>query len=326
MIRSEFFVSSSADHGAQIHVRSVTPAIMTAATPIVMCLHGAAMHNIIFDVPIETDYPTFLEYLAHNGYAAYAISYRGYGASSKPVPFHDHPLPSRCLMRYDEACQDVIDVINHVQHLFPASKINICGLSWGSVIAGAFINQFPNLINKLVLFGPVYSYPNPAWAALLNPENTQEINPALGSYRILTKDQITAVWDAEISVSDKTLWRNPVALDAIIKEMLDSDRTWAAQQPDPEVLRLCTGVLQDIVEVYNQRPLYQAASILCPTLILRGAYDSLSPAADAEGLLRELGAEDKKMITFGNATHYALAERRAKLLWQEVITFFNSHS
>ena len=314
MTRSHFFVPSSLQEGGHIHVRSVVPDDVSSKTPSVVCLHGAAMHNIIFDVPIDEGQSTFLEYLADQGFAAYAISYRGYGESSKPVQMDEDPLPCRSIMRSDEARQDVVDVLRHLQNSQGTQNFHVCGLSWGSVIAGSLVNHHPDLVDKLVLLGAVYSYPNPAWATLLNS--------VIGTYRVVSNGMITAMWDAEIPDVDKSSWRYPLAVDLIVSDMLAGDEKWAEQQPSPQCLRIPTGVTLDVIEGYHQRPLYDAALVQCPTLILRGAYDGSSHPLDMENLLRQLGTPDKKMITFGNATHYAIVERNATEMWREISSFF----
>jgi pimeloyl-ACP methyl ester carboxylesterase len=322
MIRSHFFVKSTLQKDANIHVRSVVPADLSSKTPGVICLHGAGMHNITFDVPLEEGQLTFLEYLAQHGFAAYAISYRGYGESSKPEVLNQLPLPRQSVMRHHDACQDILDVLNHLQTQQGIQEFNLCGLSWGSIMAGSIASRYPEFVNKMALIGAVYSYPNPAWISILNPSNLQTMNPTIGTYRIALKNQITASWDAEIPIIDKDLWRSQHTVDLIVESMLAADRDWAYQQPNQECLRIPTGVIEDCVEIYNQRPLYNAARIDSPVLILRGAYDSASHPLDMENLLRQLKSQDKKMITLGDATHYAILERQAVKLWEEVVSFF----
>lgn len=321
MIRSHFFVQSTLQQNASIHVRSVVPVDLSEQTPYVICLHGAGMHNIIFDVPVEDGQMTLLEYLAANGIAAYAISYRGYGESTKPNAFNLPPLPRQSVMRYPDACQDILDVLTYLQNQKGVKKINLCGLSWGSIMAGSLASRYPDLVNKLILVGSVYSCLNPTWIPILNPVNPQQISPTLGTYRVVLKNQITASWDAEIPVKDKNLWRSQYTVDSIIESMLAGDRDWASKQPQPECLRIPTGVLEDCVEVHNQRPLYNASMVDCPVLILRGAYDTASQASDMDNLLRQIKNSDKRMITFGDATHYAIIERNASQLWAEITSF-----
>ncbi|WP_165380301.1 alpha/beta hydrolase [Candidatus Finniella inopinata] len=322
MIQSEFYVPSSLQKGGYIHVRCVIPENASPTTPSVICLHGAVMHNIIFDVCVDEGQPTFLEYLAQKGFAAFAISYRGYGESSKPEEMDASPFPLRPIMRYDDARQDVLDVLKYLQTRKGTESFHICGLSWGSVVAGSLATKHPDLVDKLVLLGAVYSYPNPSWAAILNPENPNQLNPGMGSYRVVTKNMITAAWDAEIPGSDKSTWRNSPAVELIVNDMFAGDKIWAEQQSTSPCFRIPTGVSLDVLEIYNQRPLYDASLVKCSTLILRGAYDTSSHPLDMENLLRHLGTSNKKMITFGNATHYAIAERKAKTLWEEISAFF----
>jgi pimeloyl-ACP methyl ester carboxylesterase len=58
-----------------------------------------------------------------------------------------------------------------------------------------------------------------------------------------------------------------------------------------------------------------------PTLIIRGAADTISTHGDSFGLFEELGGEDKLYVVVGNATHWLSLEKNAPLLIQSVQAF-----
>ncbi len=48
-----------------------------------------------------------------------------------------------------------IDLIKHIRNDFPDNKINIFGVSWGSILAAKVARAIPELIHKIVVYGQV---------------------------------------------------------------------------------------------------------------------------------------------------------------------------
>src|SRR5262249_54694291 len=83
-----------------------------------------------------------------------------------------------------------------------------------------------------------------------------------------------------------------------------------ATPPTPPSLRAPNGVLEDSFYQATGRPLWHAANIYAPTLLIAGAFDTWSFPEDREGLMRDLvHAPAKKSVLIPNATHFVLFEK-----------------
>ena len=319
--RYDHFISSSKDEQILLHLREVSPTQTTVEPRAVLCVHGAVLSSIIFDIPVKG--ASWLDYFAKNNLHAFAIDLRGYGKSTKPnvMDAHEQDAPSVCT-HYD-ALSDIADAVNYIRSKFLVDQVTIVGLSWGSLLAGNFTHKYPHLISHLVLIGPVYSYQNPIWAPVIDPNDPTKRHPAIGGYRVISKEAMQTMWNLEIPFEDKSLWRNPNVWNTIEDEMLSGDRIWATTN-NVKAIRCPSGVVDDVVAMYNGHIFYPAEEILVPTLILRGDHDTSSHPHDMENLFKRLGTEIKQYIQIGNASHYALAERRAPYMMTMVHGFIQS--
>jgi pimeloyl-ACP methyl ester carboxylesterase len=222
----------------------------------------------------------------------------------------ENPLgESKFLCGHTDALSDILTVVEEIQRRLNVSTVNLCGLSWGGLLSSKFTNLYPQLVENLILLGPVYAVQNPAWSLFMDPKNPNTLHPGIGGYRYLGEDSLFLMWDSEIPHGDKSLWQDPLVKEAIITELLQADEEWSSKH-NMRSFRSPTGVIKDIEEVYNKRPLFDPKLIECPTLIVRGDYDKASLKEDTDELFKQLGAQRKYYITLGNMTHYALAERR----------------
>ncbi len=311
------YLQSSADVNCKIAVRSGLPKIQ--AESVVLILHGATLPSIIFDLAVFEGH-SMLSYIAENGIAAYSLDYRGYGLSSKPIEMDSPPVAGNLLITHIDAVVDVHDVLKFINEQHPGKPIVFCGFSWGSTIAG-YIASTTNLAKKLILLGPVYSYKNPQWLELANPNDNTNLNPAIKNYRIALRERWCGLWDRELA-SNQIFWRDPKVLEELLNHVEKSDSNWANLTGKIGCIRIPTGVLADALRVYNQNPIYDASKITCPTLVLRGDHDSASLAADVSGIINTLTCH-KQLINVDNATHYGILERGAGRFFKAIIDFIN---
>jgi pimeloyl-ACP methyl ester carboxylesterase len=92
-------------------------------------------------------------------------------------------------------------------------------------------------------------------------------------------------------------------------------------------VRIPIGYLRDAFNLSLGRPLFDAARIRVPTLIIRGESDFWSRPADLDGLHKALvNAPSIHAVTIPGGTHYLFLDRpnhgRAQFL-SEVIKFLN---
>lgn len=311
------YIRSSACPLSKIALRMCLPAEQSKA--VVLILHGATLPSIIFDLPGAPNQPTMMSYLAAQGYAVYSLDFRGYGQSSKPVEMDDPLMAGPPLIAHQDAAVDVSDVVQLIKEHYQDIPIILCGFSWGSSISG-YIATHTDWVSKLILLGPVYSYPNPQWQELADPNDFSKLNPGIKSYRIASRERWCGLWERELKSHNAFSWRDPGTLEVLLDYMESTDAAWAERTSNKGCIRIPTGVLADALQTYNQTPIYDASKILCPTLVLRGENDTASLSADADGLISALTCP-KQRIDIADATHYGILEKGAERFFKSIADF-----
>ena len=309
-------ISSSVCSCSKIATRMHLPAVQAKA--IVIILHGATLPSIIFDLPGAPNQMTMMAYFAAQGYAVYSLDFGGYGHSSKPFEMDDPLMAGPPLITHEDAALDVADVVQLIKQQYPKLPIILCGFSWGSSIS-VYIATNNDWISKLILLGPVYSHPNPQWKELADPKDPIKLNPGIKSYRVASRERWCGLWDRELRGRDAS-WRDPSTLKALLDHIESTDAMWAEKTQNKGCIRIPTGVLADALRTYNQNPIYDASKISCPTLVLRGEYDTASLCADADGLMATLTCK-KQRIDIPDATHYGILEQGAERFFKAITDF-----
>lgn len=310
------YIQSSADQSCKIAVRSCLPE--SEIKSIILILHGATLPSIIFDLPVSNG-QSMMSYMASHGIAAYSLDYRGYGLSLKPLAMDDPLMEGSPLINHADAAADVMDVLNFIRKRHARNFVIFCGFSWGSTIAG-HIAATTNIVERLILLGPVYSYKNSQWAELADPSDTRKLNPVIKSYRIAGRDRWCSLWDRELKEINGIHYRDPEVLAKLLLHIETSDKDWAYRSNREGCIRIPTGVLSDALRVYNQDPIYDASKIKCPTLVIRGENDTASVNADVLGIINALTC-NKERIDIADATHYGILERTSERFFEKIKQF-----
>ncbi len=321
-MRNHLYVPSSADASARIYVRETLPAGHQAAEmgKAVLMVHGATYPGDSFDLPIA-EY-NWTEDLVRRGYAAYYLDIRGYGRSTRPatmdLPAADNPPFSRAT----DAIRDIGDAAALIRERAGVAKVYLIGWSWGTVTTGMFSARNNDLVEKLVLYAPVYALHLPdriAQFGLADPADPRRFNPAIGAYRTVTEAAARARWEAQIVPDDKDAWREDRVFRTWFSELLRTDP--ASNDTAPPKLRAPNGVLIDVFEIFSGRPIFEAAEILVPTLVLRGLDDPTATHEDAVGLFDRLGAVDKELVELEDGSHFISLERNPGRVFDAVAAF-----
>ncbi len=310
-VRRDHFIESSKDRNIFLRLREVVPESINENACAVLFVHGAVVPSAIFDIPVKG--VSWLEFFASKGACAFALDLRGYGQSTKPKGMDLLEKEAPMICTHAEALCDIADAIAYIRNERKVDQVVLVGLSWGGLLAGTFTHQSQHLISHLILLGPIYCYKNPIWSLLTDPKDPSQLNASIGGYRFIPKESLGTMWDYEIPFEDKSLWRDPDVYRALEEEVLQSDSDWADRYGVKGVRSPC-GVLEDVVKAYNSHYFYPAEGITVPTLIVRGDHDASSHPDDMANLFKRLGSKVKHYVQIGNASHYALAERRASYL------------
>jgi pimeloyl-ACP methyl ester carboxylesterase len=290
---------------------------------VVIFLHGATGPSTCdFDLGYK-DY-SWADWLVKRGYVVWMGDYRNYGYSTREKAM-DEPAPkNQPVTRSYHALRDIEAMVNHIKRTRGVQKVTFIGWSWGAMLAGYYASLHSENVHKLVLYAPLYNFNDHTnlgpGSALQNKRKPYEFNFALGAYRVASEAANTARWSGEIPVENKDEYREAAIPAAFWAECLATDPS--SNTRNPPSLRAPNGVLEDSFYQATGRPLWNAASIYAPTLVIAGAYDTWSYPEDRDGLMRDLvHAPAKRSALIPDATHFVLFEKNRFQFFEEILKF-----
>ena len=313
------------DPGIRLFVREKMPDGNTRFSDdnAVLFLHGAtAPSTCDFDLSYK-DY-SWADWMVKRGYVTWMGDYRNYGFSSREKAMDEPAASNQPVTRSYLALRDIDAMVAHIRRTRGVRKVTLIGWSWGAMMAGYYASLHSENVHKLVLYAPLYSFNDHTnlgpGSGLQNKRKPHEFNFALGAYRLASESANTGRWNGEIPVENKDEYRDPAVPVEFWKECMATDPT--SNTRNPPSLRAPNGVLEDSFYQATGRPLWHAANIYAPTLVIAGAFDTWSFSEDREGLLRDLvHAPVKKSVLIPNATHFVLFEKPRFTFFEEILKF-----
>jgi pimeloyl-ACP methyl ester carboxylesterase len=202
--------------------------------------------------------------------------------------------------------------VEFVRRRSGAAKIAIMGWSWGTVIVGAYAARAGEDVAKLVQVSPLWVRPARADAAA-----------PLGAYRAWTMASARADLQKGAPDDQRDTLMPRRWIEAWDAATHATDPEGAAM--DPPVVRSPAGATHDGRVYWGAgKPYYDPALITAPTLIVRGAWDELTPRARAEDLYALLVRAPKRaLVEIPEATHAMMLERNRDQLFEAVQRFLD---
>lgn len=309
----EEFTIPAREEGISLYLRNKRPAGGAAPRPdrTILMVHGATYPSHTgFDLPLGG--VSWMDYLAGRGFDAWCLDLRGYGRSTRPAALDRPAADAPPATTADEALADVAAAADFIRGRRGVARLNLLGWSWGTTLVGRYAAENPQLVERLVLYAPLWlsSGPGPI-----------PIGGTLGAYRTVAKDAARDRWLRGVPAAK----RDGVIPPGWFEHW--SDATWATDpegsRRSPPILRAPNGVLKDIQENWTAgRPTYDPARIAAPTLLAVGEWDQDTPPAQAVALFPLLvNAPVKRLVLLGEGTHSIMLERNRGALLQAVQVF-----
>ena len=290
---------------------------------IVLFLHGATSPSTCdFDLSYK-DY-SWADWMVKHGYVVYMGDYRNYGGSTREPAMSEPSAKNLPVTRSYLALRDIEAMVNHIKATRHVKQVTLIGWSWGAMMAGYYASLHSENVHKLVLYAPLYSFNNHTnlgpGSGLQDKRHPYEFNFKLGAYRFASEAANTARWNGEIPLENKDEYRDPAVPAAFWNECLATDPT--SNSRTPASLRAPNGVLEDSFYQATGRPLWNAANIYSPTLVIGGDFDTWSFQEDRAGLMRNLvHAKVKHNVLIKDATHFVLFEKHRDQFYNAVLGF-----
>lgn len=306
---------------AQIYVRERTLASTSLrgndlTGRVALFIHGAGTPaEVAFDVPHEGY--SWMAYLARAGFDTFAMDTTGYGRSTRPHPMNDicnlsaaqqqdfvpAVIPAPCEPSYPYAAttiesdwRDIDAVVDHLRQLRGVQRVHLLAWSLGGPRAAGYAARHPDKVERLVLLAPAYSGDRDT----ARPDTV----PAPGAaFTKQSHRDFVSNWERQVGCSNQ--YTQSVS-DAVWGAMLDSDpvgATWG------------TGVRRAPRTSIWGWAREQVAATENPMLLVAAIEDRQVPASRVVEMYEDLGADQKVLLDLGCASHNAMWEINAPILF-----------
>jgi pimeloyl-ACP methyl ester carboxylesterase len=240
---------------------------------VVLYVHGGTFPSAL-SIAHRFDGLSWRDELAASGLHSWGLDLHGFGQLSDPYPEMMEPAEKHApLGRAEDASRQLEQAIDFICSHHNVNRISLIAHSWGSIVSGRFAGRCPELVERLVFFGPI------AWRA--RRTDPQRLPP----WRLISlKDQ----WDR--FVADVPPGESPVSLKPHFDEWgeayLDVDPESRTRLPP--AVKTSNGAFQDIYDAWAGELAYDPALVRAPVAIIRGEWDSMSTEQDAKWLFDAL--------------------------------------
>ncbi len=301
------------DPGIQLYVRNNRPRSGLPARPdrTLLFVHGATYPaHTAFDLPLGG--ASWMDHIAGHGFDVWCMDLRGYGRSTRPPEMARPAGENPPVVRGETAVQDIAAVAEFIRQRRNLPRTVVLGYSWGTALMGRFAADHAGLVERLVLYAPVWLRQTPSLADPGGP---------LGAYRLVTVEAARRRRGAGVPENKREGLIPPGWFEQW------AEATWAtdpeAGRHDPPALRAPNGSVADGREYWAAgRPFFDPAKITAPTLLVVGEWDQDTPAYMAHTLLPLLtSSPGKRLVILGEGTHGMWMERNRMALFRTVQSF-----
>ena len=285
----------------KIHLLRQTPASPSRLPPILLLHPYGAPCAKAYDLPA---FPLMKELAVDR--AVFAMDFRGFGESSKPVQ-------SGPVGRASDAAQDVIAVIEYITRTTGSPKVALLGWSWGGAVAPIVATMRPDLIDRVVVIGAMHSFALPMMTQPFATNDTPpHFSPANVAYLRMETGKVLGHWKMMLA------GRKDLVDEQTIESVAEMAERCSAGAPNagPGFTIRPMGPMQDLFEIWNNRPIYDAAQVKVPVLVIRGDRDAFADKNLTSKLPRA------KELVISDATHWLPYEKSRTKLVRALREFF----
>jgi pimeloyl-ACP methyl ester carboxylesterase len=304
--REAHFRVPSAHDGLSLFLRYLPPrADVALEGRVVLYVHGGTFPSAL-SIAHHFDGRSWRDELCDAGFHVWGLDFHGFGASD-PYPEMGGPAEGRApLGRAADCSRQLEAAVRFICRQKGVDRVSLVAHSWGSIVAGEFAGRCPELVDRLVFFGPI---------ARREPKGDRVRLPA---WRLIS---LKAQWDR--FVEDVPPTEVPVLskrhFDEWGERYLDTDSE--SRTRSPAAVKVPGGAFQDIYDALAGELAYDPAQVRAPVAIIRGEWDGLCLDPDARWLFDRLGSAEKRDVKIARATHLMHLEENRFALYRETECF-----
>lgn len=289
-----------------LFLRHLPPPIGTAVRGAVLYVHGATFPSAL-SIAHRFDRRSWRDHLCAAGYHVWALDFLGYGCSDR-YPQMDHPADGTApLCQAEDASRQIEAAVRAICQRLGVAAVSIVAHSWGTIATGRFAARCPELVERLVFFGPIAR------------RESSGAPPAFPTWRAVTLQEQWERFTAEVPAGEPPVLSRRHFEDWG-ERYLDSDPQ--SRRTQPAGVRTPSGPWYDIGRALHGNLAYDPEQVRAPVAIIRGEWDSLCTDADAAWLMRALRSSPlRRDVKIGRATHLMHLETGRCALYREAETF-----
>jgi pimeloyl-ACP methyl ester carboxylesterase len=294
---------SSPHAGLQLFLRHMPPSEGVSHRGVVLYVHGGTFSSAL-SIAHRFDGRSWRDALCDAGFHVWGLDFHGFGCFSAPYTDQDPDVP---LGRTADASRQLEQAVRFILDRHGASRLSLIAHSWGTMVAGDFAGRCPDMVERMVFFGPI------ARRAPLTEASR------LPAYRLISlQDQ----WDrftADVPANEAPVLSRR-HFDEWGEAYLDSDP--ASRDREPAAVKTPSGAFQDIFDAWAGTISYDPALIRAPVAIIRGEWDGMCTDADAAWLRGTIPAA--RDVKIPRATHLMHLEENRYALYRKAEAFLKT--
>jgi pimeloyl-ACP methyl ester carboxylesterase len=276
----------------------------------VLYVHGATFPSALSVAHRFSD-GSWRDALTQAGFDVWALDFLGFGGSDHYRQMDGPAEAVGPLLLAADAVRQLEVAVRFVIERSGGQRVSLIAHSWGSAVAGLLAGQCPELIDRLVLFGPISRREKPRYSS----------RPDGPAWRVITAQ---AQWDrfVEDVPADADPVLSPAEFDDWAERYLDTDA--GSRGREPAGVKVPTGPFVEILRSWHGELPYDPGLVVSPVCLIRGEWDGLATDADARWLFDAFSrAREKRDVKIGRGTHLLHLEVNRTALWRESIIFLD---
>ena len=276
----------------------------------ILFVHGLTYAaSAVFDLQLQGS--SWMDFIATRGFDVWSVDIRGFGRSSRPREFL---LPAALNPPYLDATTATSDLATasaFIRERRGLPRLTILAWSWGTALAARHASESPDLVERMVLYAPVWLWQGPDPSPSAPP----------GAYRAVTQKAARDGWLSAAPEAMRDTLLPAGWFDAWAASVWATDPEGARMEPP--VVRVPNGPLVEVTDNWRSgRSFFDPAGILAPTQLVVAEWDRTTPAGQALALFPLLTrSKGKRLVVLPEGTHSIFLERNRGALFTTVQAF-----
>jgi pimeloyl-ACP methyl ester carboxylesterase len=297
----------SPQDGLSLFLRHLPPDGSTPSrNQAVLYVHGGTFPSAL-SIAHRFDGHSWRDALCGAGFDVWGLDFHGFGLSD-PYPEMAAPAEAHPPLGRAAACSRQLEAaVRFIAERQAVGRVSLVAHSWGTIVAGGLAGRRPELVDRLVFFGPI---------ARRTPQGEPQRLPA---WRLISLDDQWQRFVADVPAGEAPVLSRR-HFDEWGELYLDTDPE--SRTRSPAAVKTPSGAFQDIYDAWAGDLAYEPGLVRAPVAIIRGEWDGMCGDADAAWLFGALSASPRRRdIKIGRATHLMHLEEQRVALYRETECF-----